>query len=591
MKIEIRRINNKISMFLFFFYILVGIIVARLFYLQVYLNSDFYYRCQQNFLRFETTVPPRGNILDCNGKLLATNRPIAHIYWQGTGNKFLTSDQINTIQTIETIVQKPLLKSLHQSLQHIEKTSRQLCLCSEVTLDQLSKITELFPANHNILIKTHFKRYYPYQTVASHILGYINQMNEEAMGKMGLEKLFENVLQGQPGKISKIINSVGTNIYQEEIKKSLAGQNIVSTIDLDLQLLAELSFPEHYNGAFIILDPATGAIKSLVSRPHFDPSLFLEPIEVDQWQYLQTGNPFLNRAFNACYPPASIFKLVTVSAALEENLICADTMIYCRGFIRFKGRSYHCNNRAGHGSISVVDALAQSCNILFFEIAKRISIDTLADYGARFGLGRKTNILFQEKIGLVPTNQWKLAEKKERWWPGETLSAAIGQSYLLVTPIQIACMIASIFEGYLIKPRILVNEPIEKQPISISKNTLEFLRLSMKETVDRGTGLKAGKIKDISVYAKTGTGQTSSLEKRNLGNEFLEHAWFVAQFIYKNNNPLIIVILIEHAGTSRIATQAAKKFFIDYRNYMNLNQSEVNESLNSLMINENEKVS
>ena len=153
---------------------------------------------------------------------------------------------------------------------------------------------------------------------------------------------------------------------------------------------------------------------------------------------LAEKHPFLNRAFNACYPPGSLFKIVTLSAALENGYITPESYWFCNGLIEFAGREYHCSNKHGHGLLNTEQALAHSCNIMYFELAKRMNIDLLADYAHRYGLGLKTNVMFAEKEGLVPTNAWKRRVKKEKWWPGETLSAAIGQSYLLVTPLQIA---------------------------------------------------------------------------------------------------------------------------------------------------------
>jgi penicillin-binding protein 2 len=280
---------------------------------------------------------------------------------------------------------------------------------------------------------------------------------------------------------------------------------------------------------------------------------------------MQNEHPFLNRAFNAHYPPGSIFKLVVASAALEQGIITPETIWDCKGFISFSGRRYHCHVLEGHGKLTVSQALEQSCNPLFYDIGTKISIDTLAEYAYKFGLGEKTNILFPEKKGLIPSSMWKLNTLGERWWPGETLSAAVGQSFLLVTPIQIARMIASIFTGQLITPRILAEEKVKTHPLNIEQKTLELLRQSMKKVVTQGTGKRINRVKDIEVYAKTSTAQTSALHKRHKGRIYQEHGWFVAQFRYKQNRPLIIVVLIEHAGSSRVPTVVAKKFLINYK--------------------------
>jgi penicillin-binding protein 2 len=539
---------------------------VQLFMLQVHLNDSFFELSQRNFLRTEYTTSPRGNILDCHGTLLATNRPVTDIYWQGTGNRILHETQVSALDKIGDITQKIL--PANSFIGQAERVGKKQLLVADVTFEQLSKIIELFPDNPNIHIASHFKRFYPYKNVASHILGYINNMALETCGQMGLEKLFEEELQSQQGEVLKIINSLGTSLSQQEIKKTIAGQNILTTLDLDLQLLAEASFPEGSSGALIILNPKDGSIKALLSRPSFDPTVFLEPILPEQWHILQKGRPFLNRAFNACYPPASIFKLITISAALEHNIISLEETTYCPGFMRFKGRPYFCSKRDGHGHLTVLESLAKSCNILFFKIAKKLSIDVLAQYAQKCGLGEKTGIIFNEHTGLVPNKKWKLLSKGEPWWPGETLSAAIGQSYLLATPLQVSCFISAIFEGYLVKPRILEVEAVSKRPLCLQPSTIAFLKEGMRDAGLHGTAVSVGKIKDIEIYAKTGTAQISALEKKQLGPEYLEHAWFVAYFSYKEYEPLTLVILIEHAGASKPATDVARRFILAYKKLM-----------------------
>lgn len=202
---------------------------------------------------------------------------------------------------------------------------------------------------------------------------------------------------------------------------------------------------------------------------------------------------------------------------------------------------------------------------MFYETAKKVSIDLFADYAYRFGLGQKTDIIFAEKEGLIPSTAWKRKVKKEKWWPGETLSVSIGQSYLLATPIQIARMISSIFTGNLVKPRVLLSEPVQISPLGISSETLSFLQQSMYKVVNQGTGRRVKQITDIKIFAKTSTAQTSGLDKHNLGEQYLEHGWFVGYFYYKDQKPLTIAILVEHAATSRVPTTIAANFLREYK--------------------------
>ncbi len=567
---------KKIKIISFIYLIAFCVIIFRLIYLQVYLNQELFNRAQNNFLRTEKVNSRRGNILDCHGRLLATNQPITNIYWRGTGNRTLSSEQRTLLEHISHLINVELDQTVMNNIKFVERTSKETLLCSNASFEQLSKLTELFPDNPNISISTQLKRCYPHSSKASHVIGYISTIDERMTGKMGIEKMFEPTLRGQEGMMIKTINSLGTNLYAQEITKALAGQDIVTTLDLGLQDLAEEAFPENQSGCLLIMDPQTGAILSAVSRPAFDPSLFLETISLNQWQSLQAKQPFLNRML-CCYPPASPFKLVTLSAALENKIITPETITYCKGFTRFRGRRYHCADHDGHGRLDIQESVEKSCNILFFEIAKRISIDTLAEYAHKFGLGQSTNIMFPEQTGLVPTTEWKRRVKGEPWWPGENLSAVIGQSYLLVTPLQIARMIGSIFTGYLVTPRVIMQEPICTQPLSIKPETRAFLKKTMKGVVEQGTAQRVNKIKNLKVYAKTGTAQTISLEKQEAGgnvSHYLEHAWFTAFFRYKKSNPLIMVLLIENVGSSKEATKVAKKFLVNYRSMQDQQESQ-----------------
>lgn len=563
--------NKKIIGILAATIIVFMVIVLRLIFLQVHCGEYFASRSQRNFVRYSTIDSPRGSIRDVHGNLLATNRPITTVYWQGTGQSTLSQEQRKVLETIEDITGVIITAgSVFDTITLSERKSKRTLLVPDIDFILLSKLIETFPNHENIVIDTHFKRFYPYNACCSHIVGYLGNITALGHGQSGLEKLFNTDLCGKQGSVKSIINSVGRCMSQVELEKALIGNDIQTTIDIEIQKLCEKIFPDHYTGSFILLNPADGAIVSLVSRPNFDPNIFLDPISHETWQGLQEKNPFLNRAFDASYPGGSIFKLVTISAALECGLITEQDIWDCKGYTFFGNRKYWCARRSGHGEISIKKAVAESCNTLFFEIAKKIDIDVLAEYAHKFGLGKKTNIIFPEKRGLIPNREWKFDYKGERWWPGETLSVAIGQSFLLVTPIQIACMIASVFTGYLTAPRLLLNEPIIKNPLDIKPETITFLQKSMKSVVKSGTGRTVHKVKDIIIYAKTTTAQTSDWSKRKLDEKYLEHGGFAGYFQYKEYDPLVMVIFVERVGTAQVATKIAKNFLIEYKKYMDL---------------------
>lgn len=565
-----RSINKKIVFLLISICCIVSLIIMRLVYLQINRTEDLSARSKKNFLQVDTIASPRGNIIDCNGNLLATNKPTIHLHWYGSGNSTFTKEQLHTLQTLETILGKEIItdQSLLSAIKRAERYRKKTRIAQEISFQQLSQIAEQFAYNCNVTISTHFKRHYPYKSHASHLLGYLGNMGIDSYGKMGLESLLDSSLQGEKGSILKTIDSIGRSVTETMLRKALVGQHTRTTLDMNIQGICESVFPEEKSGAFIIMDPYDGSIISLMSRPCFDPATFLDRISNDKWQMLQEKKSFLNRALNCSYPPGSIFKLVTVSAALDQGVIEPDATCMCKGFYYFGKRKYWCNRRSGHGELTVTQALAHSCNPLFFELGTLIDIDVLADYAQRFGLGHKTNFLFSENSGLVPTRAWKKENRGERWWTGETLSVAIGQSFVLTTPIQIARMTSAIFTGYLVTPRILMHEPICKKPLDISAQTRIFLQKSMKQTVKHGTGKSLQQLADIKVFAKTSTAQTSNLNKRKLGTDYLEHGWFVGSFSYKNNKPLTIVILVENAGSAQVATRAAKDFLLKYKQFV-----------------------
>lgn len=570
MDINTLSITSKIRRIGIFILSFFALISMRLIYLQIIQQGLLYIQSQKNFLRVEKIKSPRGNILDVNQKLMATNRPSTDLYWHGTGSRYLTQQQVEQLEIISKITGNLLYKdpAIAPTIMNAERYSKDILLVADLSLEQLCQIEEQCTDNRNVRITTTFKRHYPFHTTACHIVGYLGTMDVDLLGKMGLEKICHDKLKGQEGKLLRTINSCGTSFGQVEISRGLAGQNIYTTIDLDLQKIAEYIFPPSQSGVVILMDPNDGAIRALVSRPDFDPELFLRKIKMEEWKELQDQQPFLNRAFNACYPPGSIFKIATISAALENGVISADDHWFCPGYFMYAQGRYGCALHTGHGTLSTCDSLTHSCNIMFFEIGKRLNVDIIADYAHRFGLGAKTGSLFAEKKGVVPNRAWKKETFNQRWWPGETLSVAVGQSFTLVTPIQVACMIGSIFTRNRVKPRILIDEPIERQPLAIRQETLNFIKKSLRDVVIQGTARKIGRIPGFEVYAKTSTAQVCALKKRDMGDCYLEHAWLASYFAYKDQKPLVLIILVEHAGTSRVPVGLARNFLLEYKRHI-----------------------
>lgn len=561
-----KTINEKSRIILTVIIASLGIIMLRLTYVQIIKGPNFLAMGQRNFLRTEKIASPRGEILDAYGKLLVTNRPITSLYWYGTGKKELSEEQ----QALLTTLQQITGQSFEGQVNHIkraEKLCKKYLLMEELSFEQLSKIMERIPEDPNLSITTTFKRFYPHGPSACHMLGYLSSFNQDMQGTIGLEKIFDELLKGTPGVLLRTINSFGRHIDEKELEEALRGADLRTTIDLDLQMLVEEILPHNVVGSFIIMNPQSGALRAVASRPSFDPNIFLRPIDHEEWQKLQLNRPFLNRAFNASYPPASLFKLITTAAALENNIVNTEQTWFCPGYATFAGRRYYCNNHRGHGTLNLRNGLAKSCNIPFFDIARTIKIDTLADYAQRFGLGSTTTSILPEKSGLVPSSRWKRENLGEQWWPGETLSAAIGQSFLLITPIQAARMISALCEGFLVKPRILLDEPIEQQPLNVSDQTLQFLRRSMKAVITDGSARRLNRFRSLTIHAKTGTAQVKTRVSEDPDQEEagpLPHAWLAAHINDEESEPLTLVIFLEHAGSSSVPTALMFSFLDRY---------------------------
>jgi len=546
-----------------------GCIIAQLIYLQLISSFHLFQQSRRNYLRYAHVASPRGNIFDRHGTLIATNRPLIRLVWNGSGNRTLSSEQEETLIFLASLFD--LSEESQLLLKKSERKRARFVIHDQLSFQALGTILERFPEHNNLSLETHFQRFYPFGTTACHTLGYISDISRGQRGIMGLEKICNSLLQGVSGQLLTTINSLGHVLSQEQIQKTLMGDNVYTTLDMPLNRLADEAFPEDAAGALIVMDASTGALRVVLSRPAFDPNIFIAPLSSATWQHLLEQKALLNRAFSACYPPASLFKLVTLTAALDTGIISSQDTWHCLGYTTFRGRSYACNNHIAHGTVSIEQALAKSCNLPFFEIGRKIKINTLAQYAHWLCLGTRTSESLGDKQGLIPTSQWKQQLFGEPWWPGETLSATIGQSFTLVTPLQICRMIGAICQGYAVTPHWLAATPIERSTLPISPSILQIIKQYMRQVVLTGTGKSINVVEEMRVYAKTGTAQVCALKPAGSPPpqpHEQPHAWFAAHITYKQHDPIVLVIIIEHAGSSRVALGVAKKFLKQYQHYL-----------------------
>jgi penicillin-binding protein 2 len=349
--------------------------------------------------------------------------------------------------------------------------------------------------------------------------------------------------------------------------KSHPGNNLFLTIDLDLQMTAE-ALLQGKEGAIVAMNPQNGQILAMVSHPSYDPSLFAGGINHDDWETLIQNpfHPLQNRAVQGQYAPGSVFKVITAIAGLEEGVISPQEILFCGGSYRFGNRTYRCWKRGGHGKVKLHRALVESCDVYFYQVGQRLGIDTLARYAKGFGFGKATGIsLNDEKPGLIPSSEWKKKVYNEPWYKGETLSCAIGQGFVLVTPLQLLNALSAIAtEGILYLPQLVGRterangkllksyKPIWIGKIPVSPENLMLIREALLGVVneDRGTG-RVARIKGVPVSGKTGTAQVISLredvKEEDTPYEYRDHAWFVAYAPMES--PIIsVAVLVEHGG-------------------------------------------
>jgi penicillin-binding protein 2 len=394
--------------------------------------------------------------------------------------------------------------------------------------------------------------------------------SESVIGQFGVEKEFDDNLRGIAGKKVIEVDAVGRIMKVVRIQRPIKGRDIRLTIDINLQVEAEKSL-NGLAGAVVAIEPDTGEVLALASAPSFDPNLFVRGIDKKEWSRLvmDKKKPLLNRAIQSQYPPGSTFKIVTAIAALEEGVVSEHTKHYCNGSIYF-GRVFRCWKWAGHGDVRLYKALVESCDVYFYEVAKELSIDRLAQYAFSLGLGSRTGVELEgEASGIVPTSGWKRDNRGEQWYTGETLNTVIGQGYLTTTPIQMARVMATVVNGgRLFEPTLVMRERSEQKPkgtIEIGAANLKLLKKAMEGVVEdrEGTGkLAASEL--ITVGGKTGTTQVVGGVKKeeDLPERFRDHAWFVA-FAPIENPRIAVAVFVEHGGHGSKGAAPIAKNIID----------------------------
>ena len=543
-----------------------------LIYTQV-LNYDTYFaKSQNNFIRIIPIDSPRGRMVDRNGNILVGNRlsfDISCVYQEtGPKDRFINSLSSNLGVQPRDII-RPMAKAR-------ERPFAPYVIAEDVEKEKAIGLEEMEPDLRGLVVETRSKRDYVLGESGAQIFGYLGEINEEElaslkeygyrmrnlMGRSGLEKYYNNYLTGVDGGEQIEVDSRGKRVSLLGLKEPRPGRDLRLTIDVRLQLLADRLLGEK-TGAIIVMDPRNGEILAMASHPDFDPSVFVRPGESEERSRLLTARskPLLNRAISGLYPPGSVFKIAVAAAALEMKRISGQTHFSCPGHYSLGRTVFHCWKDGGHGSQNILEGMKNSCNVFFFNTGRAAGVDGIESYAAKLGFGRPTGVdLPEEAGGLVPGRLWKLISKKDVWYEGETVNYAIGQGYLLVTPIQVIRMTAAIANGgRLVRPYLVrgigpVDVGGEKyQESGISAATIKIIKEGMFKVVqdENGTGRRA-RVEGLSMGAKTGTAENP---------RGAPHAWFTG-FAPWQSPKLSVVILIEHGGKGGMGpAEMAKEIF------------------------------
>ena len=554
--------------------------IVFLFYysLQVVNGSTYRRLAESNRLREVPLDPARGVITDSGGRILAQNVPNYRLLLHRERGKVVES----TLEFVSGVLAVSVAK-LEERIASAPASREGLLLAERLSLKEVALI-EVEGLNYpNLTIQASRRRLYRQGSLAAHVLGYLGEVSPQELslnsklkpgdmvGRNGVEKQYDKLLRGSPGQQIAVVDSRGRLVEQYPQTEATTGRDIALTLNANLQTEAERQL-EGKVGAVVVLNPLTGAILAAASAPTFDPNLFAEGIDQEGWQELLNTpeHPMQNRTIQSSYSPGSPFKIFMALAALEEGITTPSRRIYCKGFSRFYNRRFRCWKAVGHGWVDLHKAIKESCDIYFYQVGDELGIERIAKWARLFGLGAVSGIdIRNERAGLVPDTAWKREARGAIWYPGETISVAIGQGPFLVTPLQMARALAAVANGgYLVQPHLRVQPTGSSIPIEVSKDSLALVRRALWAVVnDQGTG-SAAHLEGFEVAGKTGTVQVVEqktwVDSDDLPFEHRDHAWFVS-FAPTLDPELVVVVFVEHGGKgSKAAAPIARALYEKY---------------------------
>lgn len=579
---------------------LLGILVGRMYYLQVIESEKYKVLAEENRINMRLLSPPRGRVLDRFGEALALNQLNYRVVIipEQTGSVPQALDVLSNILPISDADRRRILREVARKRRFLPITIRE-----NLAWEEVARVAVNAQDLPGITIDSGSSRFYPYGQELAHLVGYVAppaesdltgdpllELPDFRIGRNGIERIYDLAMRGKAGASQIEVNAAGRPIRELARKEGEPGHDVVLTLDLHLQRMMAQRLAREESAAAVLLDVRNGDVLAMASTPSYDPNEFSKGISARLWNALRTDHrhPLNNKAVDGQFAPGSTFKMITAIAALEANVIPPEQRVGCRGWIEFGDNKFHCWKKGGHGPIDLIDGIKQSCDVYFYEVARRAGIDKIAEVAKRLGLGQTVGLdLPNEKAGLIPTRAWKRAVLGQPWAQGETLVAGIGQGYVTATPLQLAVMTARLVNGgYAVVPRLsrdridgraIAEREAETFPsVGISPQILSLVTRGMRGVVNdpRGTAFRA-RITDpaMAMGGKTGTAQVRRITEEERRNGLRkpdqvpwrerDHALFVG-YAPVDEPRYAVAVVVEHGGGgSAVAAPIARDILLE----------------------------
>lgn len=544
-------------------------------------QSDYYRQlAEKNRVREVRLVAPRGRIYDREHRILADNRAVYNLLLTRENSPRPPGETARMLAPGIHATEEELLDAIAKGAS--QRAHKPILIAEGLSNAEVAFVLARQYEMPEITIDFRPERRYENDQMAAHVLGYVSEVTAsqlrspefsgrrtgDVVGQTGLERQYDRILQGTDGIRSVVVNTTGREMGLIGEVLPVPGQDLVTTIDLDIQMAAETALAGQ-TGVAVVLDPHTGEVLALTSQPAFNPAAFSRGIDQSEWSSLMSDprRPLQNRAIQNQYAPGSIFKIFMTAAGLEEGVVDLDDRTMCHGHTTLYGNRFHCWYAPGHGSLTIRDALIHSCNVFFYLVGDRLGIDRIAEHAFAMGLGRPTGIdLPGENPGLIPTREWKRNVASAPWYPGDTISVSIGQGAVSLTPLQLTWAVGGVAAGGLATPHIVPRDVVEetdRAPYPLGPETIQAVQEALWGVVNGGgTGGRA-RVAGFDVAGKTGTAQVVSSGAAGDDPTLQPHGWFVG-FAPFDDPEIAVGVFVENGGSSSAALPVAQQIFQAY---------------------------